>query len=123
MIAARTAGLPGPLMAAAGLGAYAAALALIPSRTTAAIAALPLLLIPLAWWTLTRPGRWVAAFITSALLLPPLPYAFGNSGPHPSLVFAALGLMAGALLAGTWRIPPDSLPRALIALWLVLLCS
>ncbi|MBI2679854.1 MAG: O-antigen ligase family protein [Candidatus Solibacter usitatus] len=123
MIAARTARLPGPLVAAAGLGAYAAAIAIIPSRTIAALAVLPLLLIPLAWWTLTRPGRWVAAFIAAALLLPPLPYAFGNSGPHPSLVFAALGLMAGALLAGAWRIPADSLPRALIALWLALLCS
>src|SRR5438552_5565809 len=102
MIEARSSRVPGPLMAAAGLGAYAAALAIIPSRTTAALAALPLLLVPLAWWTLSRPGRWVAAFIASALLLPPLPYAFGNSGPHLSLVFAALGLMAGAILMGAW---------------------
>jgi O-antigen ligase len=123
MIAARTDRLPGPLVTAVGLGAYAAALAIIPSRTTAALAALPLLLIPLAWWTLARPSRWVAAFLAAALLLPPLPYDFGNSGPHPSLLFAALGLMAGTLLAGTWRIPADSLPRALIALWLALLGS
>ena len=123
MIATRDDRAPHSLIPALALGAYAAAIALIPSRSEGALAALPLLVIPLAWWTLARPGRWVAAFIASALLLPPLPIALGNSGPHPSLVFAALGLVAGAIWAGGWRFPADFLSRAQLALFLVLLLS
>jgi O-antigen ligase len=65
----------------------------------------------------------VTAFIASALLLPPLPIALGNSGPHPALIFAALGLIAGAIWASDARLPADSLSRAQFGLFFVLLVS
>ena len=80
--------------------------------------AAPALLIPLAWWTLHQPARWVAAFFAAALLLPPLPIPIGDSGPHPCLLFAALGLFAGLLWLGEWRRAALELKRAaLIALF------
>ncbi len=105
------------------IGAYAALVAIMPSAASAAVLAGPLLLAALAWWTLARPQRWVGAFIGSALLLPPLPIPLGNSGPHPSLLFAVLGIFAGALYLRDWRIAADRLTRAFICLFAVLLAS
>lgn len=63
-----------------------------------------LCLIPLAWYVFSAPYRWVAAFFAAALLLPPLPLPGGDTGPHPSLVVAALGVLAGMARLDRWRI-------------------
>jgi hypothetical protein len=105
------------------LGAWAAAIAVAPTLTAKAVLSAPAILLPLAWWTLHHPARWIAALFAAALLLPPLPVPIGDSGPHPCLLFAALGLFAGLLWLGEWRIAASSLNRALIALFGVLLAS
>src|SRR5690242_17680311 len=64
-------------------------------------------------WLLRAPGRWVTAFLVAAVALPPLPIAIGGSGPHPALLVALVGLVAGLLFVRFWRIPADSLSRAL----------
>ncbi len=62
-------------------------------------------------------------FLTAALLLPPLPIAIGDSGPHPCLVLAALGLIAGAPLWRRWRVTPSPLNGAFLALFGAMLAS
>jgi hypothetical protein len=93
-------------------GAWAAAIALAPDWTAQAALAAPALVLPTVWWMVQRPSRWVAAFFAAALLLPPLPAPLGNSGPHPSLVIAAVGLFAGVLWLGEWSIPGNALTAA-----------
>jgi O-antigen ligase len=104
-------------------GAWASAVALAPSPTAKAILAAPAILIPLSIWTIAKPARWIALFFATALLLPPLPIALGDSGPHPSLAFAALGIVAGAAWVRNWRIPLTGPAAALAALFAVLLAS
>jgi len=108
---------------ALGLGLWGALVSLAPDLTTKALLVAPAAAIPLAGWTLAQPGRWVMLFLTSALLLPPLPIALGDSGPHPSLIFAALGLWAGALWISAWRIPTTAVGGGLLALFCALLAS
>ena len=38
---------------------------------------------------------WLTFFFASALLLPPLPIALGDSGPHVCLLFAGMGCCLG----------------------------
>jgi len=104
MIEAQAEPPPRWIYVSVAIGAYAALVAVTPSANSAALLAAPLPLVVLAWWTLVRPQRWVAAFILAAVLLPPLPVPLGNSGPHPSLVFAVLGAFAGVLHLRVWRI-------------------
>jgi hypothetical protein len=94
-----------------------------PSLAVRALLAAPAVLLPLAWWTFQKPARWVALFLAAALLLPPLPIAAGDSGPHPCLLFAAIGLFAGLLWMGDWRIQPSAVGSAFTALFGVLLAS
>jgi hypothetical protein len=115
---------PGPRLALSfSLGLWAAAIAVAPSLTGKAILAAPAVLIPAAWWTLARPARWLAVFFMSALLLPPLPIPIGDSGPHPALAIAALGLFAGILRLNEWRLKPSGLNAALLTLFFLLLAS
>ncbi|HKA01832.1 MAG TPA: O-antigen ligase family protein, partial [Candidatus Solibacter sp.] len=99
------------------LGVWAAAIAFRP------ILAAPVGVAILVWWTLGARTRWLGAFLGAALLLPPLPIPIGDSGPHPSLVFAALGLFAGTLWMAEWRVPANSLTLAFAALFATLLIS
>ena len=85
------------VLAALLFGFWAAAIAVAPSLTAKALLAAPAAALPLVWWTVQRPTRWISLFFAGALLLPPLPIAIGNSGPHPCLVFAALGMFCGIL--------------------------
>ena len=85
------------------LGVWAAAIAAVPGLGAKAVLASPVVLIPFAWWTLARPARWLAAFLAAALLLPPLPVAIGDSGPHPSLLLAAWGVFCGLIWLREWR--------------------
>ena len=106
------------------LGLYSALLALLPHPADALLALAPLLLVCVAWWTLTgAPDRWLMIFLCSAVLLPPLPIALGDSGPHPCLVIAALGLLAGLIRLTDWRIPTSALSRSILILFFVLLLS
>ena len=109
--------------AALACGFYAAAVAAAPTVTTKAILAAPVAAVALVWWTVQRPGRWIGLFFAAALLLPPLPIEIGNSGPHPCLVLAALGLFCGALWLSDWRIPWNSLNAAFITFGVILLAS
>jgi hypothetical protein len=83
----------------------------------------PAAIAPVLWWTLQRPARWLALFFAAVLLLPPLPIPIGDSGPHPGLLFAALGLFAGVLWLAEWRIVPTGLNAAFVALFGVLVAS
>ena len=111
-------------LAAAGLlGSYAALIALAPRAEVSLALALPPLAIAGLWWTLQTPARWLAAFFYCALLLPPLPIALGDSGPHICLAFAATGLLAGALRMADWRIRRGFLPAAMLLFFAALLAS
>ncbi len=123
MIDARAAFPPRWIFISLTIGAYAALVAAAPSFASTALLAAPLVLAALLWWTLAQPHRWVGAFIAAAILLPPLPIPLGDSGPHPSLLFAALGLLAGALYLRQWRITAGPLERALVCLFLILMAS
>jgi O-antigen ligase len=114
---------PGGMLAPLLFGTWAAAIAVAPSLVLKAALAGPALLLPLTWWTVHKPGRWLAAFFAAALLLPPLPIAIGDSGPHPSLIFAALGLYAGMLWLSEWRIELTAVGGALMLLLGALLAS
>src|SRR3954451_17459930 len=112
-----------PFGAAVIFGAWAAAIALAPSLAMKAVLAAPAVAIPIGLWTLARAQRWPIVFLISAILLPPLPIPIGDSGPHPSLLIAALGVFAGLLWLGDWRIGPSNVTRALAALFGVMLAS
>jgi hypothetical protein len=105
------------------LGAWAAAVAVAPTLALKLALAAPAVLLPLSVWTLELPPRWIACFFAAALLLPPLPIAWGDSGPHPSLWFAALGLVAGVFSLNRWNVPLSGLNAALLAFLTVLLFS
>ena len=85
------------------LGGYAAAVAVTPVVGQVALVA-PVLAAPLVLWLLAGPARWLLAFLVCALVLPPLPFALGDTGPHICLVIVALGAFAGLLRIGEWRI-------------------
>ncbi len=104
-------------------GLWAGAIAAAPSLTMKAVLAAPAILLPLVWWSLHKPARWLSLFFFSALLLPPLPIPIGDSGPHPCLLFAALGLFAGLIWLSDWRIELTPVSTGLIALFGVLLAS
>src|SRR4029077_17752085 len=106
------------------LGIYSALLALLPHPGYALLAVAPLLVVCVAWWTLTgAPDRWLLVFLCAAILLPPLPIAIGDSGPHPCLVIAPLGVLAGLIRLPDWRIPTGALSRSILILFFVLLLS
>jgi O-antigen ligase len=123
MIDAMAPSPPRTVFMAMGIGAYAALIAVTPSLAWSCALLAPLVLALLAWWTLAQPHRWTAAFIATAVLLPPLPIVLGNSGPHPSLLFAGFGLAAGALYLRRWRIASGWLTGAFLFLLFVLLSS
>ncbi|HUB82341.1 MAG TPA: O-antigen ligase family protein [Bryobacteraceae bacterium] len=109
----------GPL----ALGGWAAAIAVAPGLEIKLLLCAPAVLLALLWWSFEGPVRWLALFLGTALLLPPLPIAIGDSGPHPSLLFAAFGLVAGFLWAADWRIVPGALPSAFAVLFGILALS
>src|SRR3954454_13552941 len=112
-----------PWAGAAFFGLWAAAIAVAPTLTVKAALAAPALLIPIAWWTILRPGRWAALFLATALLLPPLPIAIGDSSPHICLLFAPLGLCSAVLWSPEWNLDLSGPGAALVALFGILLAS
>jgi hypothetical protein len=105
------------------LGAYACVVAASPNLAAAAALSLPPVAIALVLWTLETPGRWMWCFFFAALLLPPLPFALGNSGPHVGVALAGLGLVCGALRVREWRLERNLLTFAMACFFLVLLAS
>ena len=115
---------PRPRLAAAGLlGVWAAAVAVAPTVETKLLIGAPAVLLAFSCWTIAAPARWLAGFLAAALLLPPLPVAWGDSGPHVCLFFAALGLLGGVWWLPRSPIPGSALNRAVAAFLLVLLAS
>jgi O-antigen ligase len=112
-----------PIWPAILLSLWAAAIAIAPSFAVKAILVAPALLVPLSIWTIAKPGRWILLFLAAAILLPPLPIPIGDSGPHPSLLFAALGVLAGAARSGEWRIRLNGPAAALLALVAIMAAS
>jgi O-antigen ligase len=104
-------------------GVWAAAVAVVPAPSAKAVLAAPAALVPFAWWSLGRPERWLVAFLGAALLLPPLPFAIGNSGPHPALLLAAWGVFCGLIWLREWRFAWSGVNAALLTLTAVLTAS
>jgi hypothetical protein len=102
---------------------WAAGIAVARSLPVKVALAAPAVIVPGLWWTLQTPARWLVLFFGAVLLLPPLPVPIGDSGPHPGLLFAALGLLAGMLWLTEWRVVPTALNAAFVTLFGVLLAS
>ncbi|MGA7239881.1 MAG: O-antigen ligase family protein [Bryobacteraceae bacterium] len=66
---------------------------------------------------------WLTFFFAAALLLPPLPIALGDSGPHLCLLIAGIGLLLGIMSLAHWRIRPCGLNAAFTALFGALFVS
>ena len=81
-----------------GLGAAAGVAACSP-LVGAPIAAVVLCAAPLLWYALAVENGWLRGFFVSALLLPPVAVAWGDSGPHPAAAFAIAGAV-GILFRG-----------------------
>lgn len=113
MRSARVTG-PSAILPALLVGAYASCVALWPGTAGKLLLLLPLVLAPVLWWTLGTPAAWMFGFAAAAILLPPLPFPVGDTGVHPSLVFAALGLAAGCLRIDEWRVRMDALSWRLL---------
>lgn len=105
------------------LGVYAALVAIAPGLFTKALLCVPLVAIPLVWFILQAPNRWLLLFFLTALLAPPLPIALGDSGPHVALLFAAAGLWIGLLRLSEWRFRVDAVAVALLTLLGLFLAS
>lgn len=63
---------------------------------------------------------WWPGFVAASLLLPPLPLALGNSGPHLAVLFAAAGLWTGLSRWSEWRVSRDLVSSllAILTCWL-----
>ena len=106
-----------------GLGMAMGVASLATLRPAALWVALPLAVVLLAWWIVSGAERWVLAFLAAAMLLPPLPLPGGNAGPHPAMLFAAIGVWAGVVRLLAWRIRWDFVSSALCFLLFALLLS
>jgi O-antigen ligase len=92
--------------------------------------AVALILTPLVcWWSIaTKPG-WLMLFFVAILLLPPLPLPVGDTGPHPSILVAGLGLLLGIARLPEWsgrqasRLTWRAVDLAILALLLALTIS
>jgi O-antigen ligase len=109
------------MVAGAGLGLMAAAIAVMPGVAFKAAACAALTAIPVCWWMLRESSRWLALFFLSALLLPPLPVDVGDAGPHIALLFAGCGLLIGLIY--TIPIGLDRLALSLCSLFAAIAAS
>jgi O-antigen ligase len=96
------------------LGA-AAGLSVLLGPDVAALACCALMAVIAGLWMLDRPERWMGAFFAAVLLLPPLPIAWGNAGPHPAVAVALAGGLAG-LAYPRWHFRLTMLSGAVLGL-------
>jgi O-antigen ligase len=104
------------------MAGYAATAAIARGPARWAMASLALL-VPVLFWIVQSPNAWLTLFFVVALLTPPLPVAFGNSGPHPALAIAAIGIAVGFLRLSEWRFRRDLLSATLVFLFAILAIS
>ncbi len=112
--------LPQTGLAPVTVGAWAAAIALTPDPAWKLLIVAPVLVAAVAWWTILSAERWLALFLFCAILLPPLPVAFGNSSVHIAPLFALAGILVGALRVTEWRAWRGPLPLVLFVFLAVL---
>jgi O-antigen ligase len=105
------------------VGSLAAVAALVDSKISVAVVCSALLALPAGLWLLGGQTRWVTAFLCAATLLPPLPFALGNAGPHPAVAVALLGVFAGLAYAREWQLQITSLTAAVLIFSGVIFCS
>ena len=105
----------GQIAAGALVGSCAALIAVRPGFAAKAALCAVMIAIPALWWMVREPGRWLALFFVSALLLPPLPLNIGDAGPHVALLFAGCGVLLGRIHAIPIRV--DRLSVSLLALF------
>ncbi|MBZ5601248.1 MAG: O-antigen ligase family protein [Acidobacteriia bacterium] len=101
---------------------YAVAASLARGSIRWAMAAV-VVAIPVCQWAAQSANAWLSLFFAVALLAPPLPVAFGNSGPHPALAVAALGAAVGILRIAEWRFRRDALSGTLVFFFTILTIS
>ena len=110
----------------ATLATYAAAIAVARGPAEWILAA-PLvfvtILAPAASRLLKSPNAWLTVFFAVALLAPPLPVAFGNSGPHPAIAIAFMGVAIGLIRLREWRFERSLLSGALVLFFATLAVS
>jgi len=104
-------------------GLWAGGVAAAPGWGAKALLAAPAVLVPCAWWLLGNPARWVGAFLAAAILLPPLAIPIGDSGPHPSLLPAAFGVLCGLIWLREWRFSWSGVTAPLTTLAAILAAS
>src|SRR5450755_981870 len=97
------------------LGASIGVASILLRNPAWAVAAAVLCLLPLVWFAFSIPRGWLIPFFAAAILMPPLPLGASSSGVHASVLFAAVGLLAGLARAGEWRIQFTLLNASLIA--------
>src|SRR6516165_2081005 len=95
------------------LAAYAAATALAQAAMRWILAA-AVLAIPILTWILASPVAWTTLFFVVAVMSPPLPVQFGNSGPHPALAIATIGAAVGFIRLSDWRFERNLVPGILV---------
>jgi O-antigen ligase len=117
----RVAAVKPALAPAAFLGVWAAMFGLAPTTETRMLALVPVVLGAVGWWVILKPERWLALFFVCCLLLPPLPFPFGNSGIHIAPLIALLGLVAGGVRITGWQVPETNRSRALPLLFVLFL--
>jgi hypothetical protein len=105
------------------VGFLATEISLVPGTTARIVAGAAMVLLALLCWALLDFGRWIALFFVSSILLPPLPVSIGNSGPHVSIIFAAVGLLLGGMHLYQWKRWSGPLPLAFTVFTAALLCS
>lgn len=106
-----------------GIATYAGIFALLSSPGARLALLAPLVVLPLLWWMLSGPQRWIAVFIAAATLLPPLPIPIGDSGPHPAMLVALAGMLIGLARLADWRLSLDAGTATILLLFGVLLTS
>ncbi|HZU24845.1 MAG TPA: O-antigen ligase family protein [Bryobacteraceae bacterium] len=100
----------------------ATAIALLPSESKLIAAGLLAVILLIAWAATSQAG-WVLAFVAAVLIVPPLPADIGNSGVHPALILAVVGVYAGVLWRNRWRGDAGPVGRYATALAVVMFAS
>lgn len=113
--AAPRASVPNDLVAGVSVGAMAAIVITLPEPWRVGVMLAAAIFAMMAF-ALRTPTRWVGIFFVLNFLLPPLPVAWGSSGPHVALLFLGAGLWAGLIWSRHWRIRLDPVLGCLLTL-------